>query len=175
MSQFWYNDKTKRTLAELTTRCKQTDGSQLRVALLSSPSLYDYVRAANADGIVHLFEYDQRFSAYGSDFVQYDYNLANEPDYLSQFAGYFDLIIADPPFLSEECIEKISLIIKLLTKPTTGKILLCSGDVVEKWAQQFMQLQRCRFQPEHERNLGNAFASYANFDLDVLIAADTTR
>lgn len=139
------------------------------MALLSCPSLYDSVRSANATGIVHIFEYDHRFAAYGTDFVHYDYNLAAQPDYLREYEGVFDLVIADPPFLSEECIEKIAIIIRRLVKVDTGKIILCSGQVVAEWAEKFLQLHQCAFHPEHERNLGNEFSSYANFDLDDLL------
>lgn len=130
------------------------------------------MRSANPDGIVHIFEFDQRFAAYGPDFVHYDYNLAPNPDYLSQFSGYFDLVIADPPFLSEECIEKISLIIRKIAESDSGRIVLCSGQVVAGWAAKFLQLRQCAFHPEHERNLGNEFSSYANFDLDALIRCE---
>lgn len=180
LSQFWYNAETKRMLAAVCRQCQPAKGrNHLRVALLSCPSLYDSVRAANAaPGIVHIFEYDNRFAAYGSDFVHYDYNLAGQPEYLGHFDGYFDLVIADPPFLSAECIEKISTIIRRLVEPETGRIILCSGEVVADWADKFMNLRRCAFRPEHERNLGNEFTSYANFDLDELIAkhcSDVTR
>lgn len=126
------------------------------------------MKAANPNGSVTLFEYDERFAAYGTDFVHYDYNRASENEYLQQFFGYFDLLIADPPFLAEECIEKISIIVKRILK-NNGKIILCSGQVVGNWAEHYMGLKKCKFEPEHERNLGNAFASYANFDLDEFI------
>lgn len=126
------------------------------------------MKAANPNGSVTLFEFDERFAAYGTDFVHYDYNRASESEYLQRFIGYFDLLIADPPFLAEECIEKLSIIVKRLLK-NNGKVILCSGEVVEGWAQHYMGLKKCHFEPEHERNLGNAFASYANFGLDEFI------
>lgn len=147
----------------------------LHVALLSCPSLYDQIRAVNAAGVVNLFEFDERFVAYGSDYVHFDYNHATTADYLQEFNGLYDLIVVDPPFLAEECIEKMSHIVRRLCKPDTGKVILCSGQVVAEWAQRFMGLQRCAFHPEHERNLGNEFASYANFDLDGFIEKVTTK
>ena len=49
---------------------------------------------------IKLFEYDERFNIYGSDYVFYDYK---QPLEMSEhFTKYFDLIIADPPFLSDE-------------------------------------------------------------------------
>ena len=60
---------------------------------------------------------------YGEDFVQYDYNRPLElPASLQE--GSFGLVVADPPFLSEECLSKTSQTIKYLTK---DRILLCTG------------------------------------------------
>ena len=83
----------------------------------------------------------------------------------------FDLIIADPPFLSEECISKMSKIIKQLQKSSDSKIIFCSGNVAQQWLAQYLSLNKCQYSPEHARNLGNEFASYANFNLDAYIQA----
>lgn len=112
-----------------------------------------------------MFEFDTRFSRYGDGFVHYDYNLADNEGYLDNFTQSFDLIIIDPPFLSEECSLKTAKITKKLAKPTS-KLILCSGKTVQEWAEKYFGLKLCGFQPQHERNLGNEFASYANFDLD---------
>ena len=75
-----------------------------------------------------LLEYDRRFMIYGDDFVFYDYNKPLElPEALQ--TEPFDLVIADPPFLSEECLRKTAQTIKLLAK---GKILLCTGTLIDK-------------------------------------------
>lgn len=118
--------------------------------------------------IVNIFEFDKRFSAFGDDFEYYDFNEAADGNYLQEQWNRFDLIIADPPFLSEDCIVKISKIIKNLLK-THGKIIFCSGKIVEPWLCDNLSVKRCKFEPEHERNLGNEFVSYANFNLDDLI------
>ena len=70
-----------------------------------------------------LLEYDRRFEIYGDDFVFYDYNKPLELPKALQIEP-FDLVIADPPFLSEECLRKTAQTIKFLAK---GKILLCTG------------------------------------------------
>jgi len=114
--------------------------------------------------LVYLYEYDKRFSSL-EEFLFYDYNDPNYEESFKEFKTSYDIIIADPPFLSKECIEKISSIIKFISKPK-AKIILCSGVLVSEWAKEFLNLDKCKFVPEHERNLGNEFASYANFDLD---------
>ena len=117
----------------------------------------------------YIFEYDQRFSSYGSSFVHYDYNEAFKDGVLDEYKGFFDIIIADPPFLSEECIEKMGSIMRKFSKDGT-KIVLCSGLVVQEWSKKHMSLDLCQWEPKHQRNLGNQFASYANFPLDELLA-----
>ena len=75
---------------------------------------------------VTLFEFDERFSAFGSDFVPYDYNdPLNFPHILIES---YDLVIADPPFLSEECLTKTATTIKSLNK---GKIIICTGETIK--------------------------------------------
>lgn len=72
--------------------------------------------------LVTLFEYDRRFAAVGSEYIFYDYKAPL--DVPTDKENYYDLIIADPPFLSEECLEKIARTIKFLAK---DKIILCTG------------------------------------------------
>jgi len=169
---------------KLTQNSPTTD---YKVALLSCPSLYASVKEIYENGkkitiivtgygthnffdiSVRIFEYDKRFSAYGHDFVFYDLNDAIDDDYLNNLKSSFDLIIADPPFLSEDCISKLATIIKKLQKPK-AKIICCSGEIVEPWLKTHLNLYKTSFKPEHQRNLGNEFASYANFNLDELIS-----
>ena len=85
-----------------------------------------------------LFEYDKRFASVAcDDFVYYDYKnpmsfgqTANNSDLCLR--EYFDIIIADPPFLSEECMTKTSVTVKYLAKKE-AKLLFCTG----KWYVEF--------------------------------------
>lgn len=116
---------------------------------------------------VNIFEYDQRFAAYGTDFVHYDFNAVDScSDYLLGHHKCYDLIIADPPFLSEECMSKMSKIIINLQRSSASKLVFCSGEVVEPWLVASLPLHKCNFRPEHERNLGNEFVCFANFNFD---------
>lgn len=69
-----------------------------------------------------LFEYDDRFKIFGTDFIQYDYN--SPLDVSRDMASQFDLVIADPPYFAEECLTKTAVTIKFLTKKN---IVLCTG------------------------------------------------
>jgi 16S rRNA G966 N2-methylase RsmD len=71
---------------------------------------------------VRLFEYDNRFDKFGSDFTFYDYK--SPLDVPRDLRESFDLVFADPPFLSEECLTKTAVTVKFLAK---DKIVLCTG------------------------------------------------
>lgn len=118
---------------------------------------------------MRIFEFDKRFSVFGDDFIFYDLNEAfQKPTFSDDHATVYDLIIADPPFLSEECILKTAHIINKLMK-ASGKLIFCSGEVVEPWVTKYLDLKRSNFRPEHKRNLGNQFVAYSNFNLDELV------
>lgn len=99
-----------------------------RVACVCAPSVYQKLKQGVVDGSDRVsavvLEYDRRFSTYGDDFIYYDYN---EP--LSLPCGVapqsFDVVLADPPYLSEECLSKVAQTIQYLSK---GKVLLCTGE-----------------------------------------------
>lgn len=91
---------------------------------ISCPTIYRQLRSLKPESLsVKLFEYDRRFAIYQEDFIFYDYN---QPQSVvsTDMQNYFDLIIADPPFLSEECLEKIAATVRGLSK---DKIILCTG------------------------------------------------
>lgn len=71
---------------------------------------------------VKLLEYDTRFSVYGSDFLLYDYQSPLEIP--KEFSSSFDVVVADPPFLSDECLTKTALTMRYLSK---GPLILCTG------------------------------------------------
>ncbi|GLD75054.1 protein-lysine N-methyltransferase N6AMT2 [Lates japonicus] len=98
----------------------------LRIACVSAPSVYQKLKQGVVDSSDRVsavvFEYDRRFAAYGDDFIFYDYN---EPlSFPASVAPQsFDIVLADPPYLSEECLRKVAKTIKHLSK---GKVLLCT-------------------------------------------------
>lgn len=94
---------------------------------MSAPSVYQKLKQGEVEGwdrvSAVVLEFDRRFAVYGHDFIFYDYN---EPLSLgaSLAPQSFDVVLADPPYISKECLEKISRTIKYLSK---GKVLLCTG------------------------------------------------
>lgn len=158
LSQFWYSRETAFRLAQEAVTAAGDNG---RIACVSAPSVYQALRELHRDNIfVSIFEYDRRFAMYGEEFVFYDYNNPLDlPDKIT--AHSFDIVIADPPYLSEECLRKTSETIKYLTR---GKILLCTGAVMEAPAAQLLGVKMCAFIPKHTRNLANEFRCYVNYD-----------
>ncbi|XP_029967996.1 EEF1A lysine methyltransferase 1-like [Salarias fasciatus] len=160
MSQFWYSDETAARLAEEVVREAGEGG---RIACVSAPSVYQKLKQGVVGGSDRVsavvLEYDRRFAAYGEDFVYYDYN---QPLSLPAVVAprSFDVVLADPPYLSEECLSKVAETIKYLSK---GKVLLCTGAIMEKLAGELLGVTMCSFLPKHNRNLSNEFRCFVNY------------
>uniref|UniRef100_A0AAQ4PC64 EEF1A lysine methyltransferase 1 n=1 Tax=Gasterosteus aculeatus aculeatus TaxID=481459 RepID=A0AAQ4PC64_GASAC len=128
MSQFWYSDETATRLAEELVREAGEGG---RIACVSAPSVYQKLKQGVVLGSDRVsavvLEFDRRFAAYGDDFVFYDYNepLTLPPPAATEHS--FDIVLADPPYLSEECLSKVSQTVRYLSK---GKVLLCTGETI---------------------------------------------
>lgn len=157
LSQFWYDDETSKILAEEALRLAGDSGS---IACISCPTLYRYLRKVKPEGVTCIvFEYDTRFSVYGNDFVLYDYRSPLEVP--KELGSSFSVVVADPPFLSEECLTKTALTMRYLSK---GPLILCTGAIMEDLAGRLLQLKMCDFRPRHRNNLANDFRCYANYD-----------
>ncbi|KZS14456.1 Lysine N-methyltransferase N6AMT2 [Daphnia magna] len=159
LSQFWYDDHTSVVLANEALRLAGTEG---RIACISCPTLYKELRKLKPASVkAQLFEYDTRFSVYGDDFTFYDYRSPLEIP--KDLGSSFEVVVADPPFLSEECLTKTALTMRYLSK---GPLILCTGSIMEDLAGRLLQLRMCAFQPKHRNNLANDFRCYANYDFD---------
>jgi hypothetical protein len=138
------------------------------IACISCPTLFDKLfkklsQEENNSIDLVLFEFDRRFEAkYSSGYVFYDYNEPIDEHMKERFKEQsFDVVIADPPFLSEECMRKTSQTIRYLAK---DKILICTGAVMRDVLAECLQLEEClHFEPKHNRNLGNEFKCFSNF------------
>lgn len=161
LSQFWYSDETIKQLSNIAVSAVGTNG---KIALISCPSLYQSIKKKlGLSGEVALFEYDRRFSVFGIDYNFYDYKTPL-PEVLENKSRYYDLVIADPPFLAEECLTKFSITMKHLTK---DKMILCTGLVMEDLVKQLLELKVTDFEPKHQNNLGNTFGCFSNFTLEI--------
>ena len=125
LSQFWYDDDTAEALARECERLVGDDESKT-IACVSCPTLFFALRRCcpALKKRVKLFEYDKRFARLGAaSFVLYDYQ--SPLDVPRELRESFDVVVADPPFLSEECLTKTAVTVKFLAK---DKIVLCTGE-----------------------------------------------
>jgi hypothetical protein len=174
LSQFWYDKKTtdilKYEVVELVRQNRMQ--KKYEIACVSCPTLFhsiydEYFSSpdrADCQFNVKLFEYDKRFAnMYDESFFEfYDYN---QPlDVNETNANKFDLIIVDPPYLAEECLLKIFETAKHLAVPGPNfKLILCTGQIMAEFVRTNFNLNLCEFEPKHERNLGNQFRCFTNY------------
>ncbi|TYI65312.1 hypothetical protein E1A91_D09G148500v1 [Gossypium mustelinum] len=160
LSQFWYDPETARTLSqEVLSLCSH---SNYKVACIACPTLYAYLKKIDPNISVQLLEYDKRFEQYGSDFTFYDYN---QPEDLPlELKHTYQVVIADPPYLSKECLEKVTQTISFLAQPRESHLLLLTGEVQRHRAAELLGLRACNFRPRHSSKLGNEFRVFTNYD-----------
>uniref|UniRef100_X2BCL1 N(6)-adenine-specific DNA methyltransferase 2 n=1 Tax=Capitella teleta TaxID=283909 RepID=X2BCL1_CAPTE len=120
MKQLWYNDSTSKLLAEEVLAIAQPNG---KVACIGCPSVYQAVWKMKPSSIcVLLLDNVKQFEHYKENYVFYDYN---QPlDLPQEMERAFDIVVVDPPFLTEECLCKTALTTRYIAK---DKILLCTG------------------------------------------------
>lgn len=161
LSQFWYSDETALKLAEEAINIAGENG---RIACVSAPTAYKKIKEIKPTNcLVKCLEYDERFRVFGEDFQFYDYK---EPLNLPlEMKQSFDIVIADPPFLSEECLCKTAVTVKFLAK---DKIILCTGAIMEEIADKLLGAKPCDFQPKHSNQLQNEFRCYTNYPSELL-------
>ncbi|KAG2683212.1 hypothetical protein I3760_10G021900 [Carya illinoinensis] len=160
MSQFWYDRETAETVAlEVLTLCEASDSP---VACIACPTLYAYLKKFDHKISVQLLEYDKRFEQYGNDFIFYDYN---QPEELPlELKHAYGIVVADPPYLSMECLEKVTRTISFLSRPAEPHLLLLTGEVQKDRASELLGLHSCGFRPRHTSKLGNEFRLFTNYD-----------
>ena len=158
LSQFWYDEETINTLVKGAINSTKFNE---KIALISCPSLYSALKKNTIGQQVTLFEYDERFKVFGSDFIPYNYKFPL--DIARDMSNSYDLVIADPPFLSDECLTKTAVTIKFLAKKN---IVLCTGAVMSELAERLLNVTVCNFIPHHRNNLANEFYCYSNFNFD---------
>jgi hypothetical protein len=156
LSQFWYSPSTIDILVE---EIKTQVTNTALVACIACPSVYVQLRNEIKNTV--LLEFDTRFSVFGDQFIHYDYSFPLHLD--TNLKHKFEFIILDPPFLSLECFEKSCETVKFLLAPG-GKILVCTGLVMEELIKTRLGCLLQSFEPRHANGLSNAFGSFCNYD-----------
>ncbi|WVZ60560.1 hypothetical protein U9M48_010566 [Paspalum notatum var. saurae] len=165
LSQFWYDERTARALSEEVVRLVSPSGSGSAagaVACIACPTLYAYLKKADPGVPAQLLEYDERFGQYGGDFTFYDYNRPEELPPSMKHA--YRVVVADPPYLSQECLEKVAETVSFLAQPEGSFLLLLTGEVQKDRALELLNVRPCGFKPQHSNKLGNEFRLFTNYD-----------
>ncbi|VDN59362.1 unnamed protein product [Dracunculus medinensis] len=173
LSQFWYSDET---VQKFSNECSSIVKENGHVACVCCPSLLPAILAneifKKKCASVKLFEFDERFaSKYPREFIHYDYRVPLTIERC--YHGIFDVILVDPPFLSEECFINIAQTVKLLKHDINAKILVSTGIVMESLVRFFMYILfqvkqlyntiRSSFVPTHASKIANEFACFTNY------------
>uniref|UniRef100_A0A0E0KJ21 Protein-lysine N-methyltransferase n=1 Tax=Oryza punctata TaxID=4537 RepID=A0A0E0KJ21_ORYPU len=169
LSQFWYDERTARALADevvrlisLSVQASSSAAAAAAVACVACPTLYAYLKTSSPDLPAQLLEYDERFGQYGGDFTFYDYN---QPEELpAEMKHAYRIVVADPPYLSKECLEKVAKTVSFLAHPEGSFLLLLTGEVQRDRAFELLNVRPCGFKPQHSNKLGNEFRLFTNYD-----------
>ncbi|KAJ6847918.1 protein-lysine N-methyltransferase N6AMT2 [Iris pallida] len=162
MSQFWYDRDTAQTVAREVVHLLSEKSSSAAVACVACPTLFAYLKKNDPNVAAQLLEYDTRFKQYGNDYTFYDYN---QPEELPpELKHRFQVVVADPPYLSKECLEKVARTIAFLAQPEGAYLLLLTGEVQTERAAELLNLQPCGFRPQHSNKLGNEFRLFTSYN-----------
>ncbi|XP_062212425.1 uncharacterized protein LOC133913315 [Phragmites australis] len=167
LSQFWYDERTAQTLAEEVIRLVSPSdpgsaAAACAVACVACPTLYAYLKKRDPGVPAQLLEYDERFGQYGGDFTFYDYSRPEELPPAMKHA--YRVVVADPPYLSKECLEKVAKTVSFLAQPEGSFLLLLTGEVQKDRALKLLNVRPCGFKPQHSNKLGNEFRLFTNYN-----------
>ncbi|CEG38744.1 n-adenine-specific dna methyltransferase [Plasmopara halstedii] len=181
LSQFWYDEKTGRALAQ---EAIDHSSSELKIAFVSTPSAYhaflkimsemeDKTKRDAMGNNVYIFEYDRRFGEkYGDRFCFYDYN--KPTDLPEKFHHFFDYILMEPPHLSSNCLEKFSNTMRWLARDveiTPGKkdrvinpSTFINSQLFRKEMKADLGFTPTGFLPVFQSKLSNNLFTYTNYE-----------
>jgi hypothetical protein len=120
-NQYWYSPKTIRTIVDELRMIKPR-----RVACLSTPTVF--FASCEAGLPCDLFEFDEQFKSQTcvdeatNLFIKFDYR---DPTVAAALHHQYDVIVADPPFITEEVLRGYSIAASALLV-TGGRILITS-------------------------------------------------
>lgn len=159
LSQFWYSSETAGIVAREAVSAAGDFGN---IACIACPSLFRQIRAEYPAARVRLFEYDPRFEVLG-DFTLYDYK--KPLDLAADLHGSFAVVVADPPYLSAECLDKTVQTMRYLGRGgSQGQADFCllTGSTMRLQAFHLLRLRPVTWRPQHKNKLGNEFLMYTN-------------
>jgi len=158
LSQFWYSDQTRVTLAE---ECARLANGGI-IACLACPSTYHaLITDVGYDpALAYCFEYDHRFSIYGTSFIHYDYKSPLE--FPAELRKQCAVVIIDPPYLQEDVLISTSVSMVAL-RAEQGHMIIATGLTMDGVITERLKMHRARFEPQHSNGLSNPFGTWTSF------------
>ncbi|KAJ2785168.1 Protein-lysine N-methyltransferase efm5 [Coemansia interrupta] len=166
LSQFWYDEATADFLA---TRALKNTKPGDKIAFISSPTAYVAFRnlAPERADDAYVFEFDKRFDLFKEQFVFYDFNKPLGFARAEEMKGMFRFIVADPPFLNEDCLSQTMETVKHVGAENM-KLMIDTGAIMEELAKKLVGAKITTFHPAHRGGLSNEFRCYSTFEDDEL-------
>ncbi|KAJ2077961.1 Protein-lysine N-methyltransferase efm5 [Coemansia sp. RSA 988] len=170
LSQFWYDEATANFIVERVLKNTQTDDG---VAFISSPTAYVafHNTVAGERENAYVFEIDERFDLFKDKFVHYNFNKPLDFARAKKLKGKFKFIVADPPFLNEDCLSQTMKTVRFLAADD-AMVMINTGAIMEDLAKKLIGARLTGFCPMHRGGLSNEFRCFATFEDDKLKWAD---
>ena len=122
LNQYWYSahtiDVLLQAVKEQTTEGMLKDAARLKVAYVSTPSLFFAMDASERKGS-RVLDFDRSLGEGCDDFVFYDYH--HPIDLPAELQHAFSLVVIDPPYIEQDVWQKYA---------QTAKFLLAEGGFV---------------------------------------------
>jgi hypothetical protein len=160
LNQYWYSEATINAIVK-----EVTDHGQGGTAFVSTPSCYFACDAASRSKHKCL-DFDEKWSE-DPGFVKYDFNAPI--DLPADLEGTFELVVIDPPFITEEVWEKYTATAKWLLAPG-GKVLCSTIAENEEMMERLLAVKPQKFRPSipHLVYQYNFYCSYESEGLATL-------
>ena len=160
LNQYWYSEKTCKILcAAVKESISLKGGARARVAFLSTPSLYfsldeEYRKQCT------LFDIDTSLGA-----TSFDFNKPNDFD--ARLHHTFDVIVIDPPFISQSVWESYAATVALLGVKGDPHIICTTVEANALLMERLFKCKVTRFQPSIPK-LVYQYNTYTNFKSSIL-------
>lgn len=153
MNQYWYSTHTIETIAA------EVDELGGKVAFLSTPSIYfSLPRDSAVRKSSYVFDLDEAFGK-DANFVMYNYN--RPEDFPEELRNSFDVVVIDPPFITQEVWALYSKSAQALLKEG-GKAILTTISENAPFLREMFGVEPQRFKPSIP-HLVYQYALYTNY------------
>jgi hypothetical protein len=159
-NQYWYSKPTINFMVEQVQR-----NSKLGAAFLSTPSIYFSLKDKELKAKCKVMDIDDNFGKKDpTGFVYYDFN---KPEELPEaILGTFDMVVIDPPFITQEVWQKYADAAKKLLIPEGGMVLMSTIDENHQFLEDMLGVTPIAFRPSIP-NLVYQYSFYTNYEDDL--------